>query len=107
MAIAWWLDTGIYSRMENHVGQNQNWTTEWTQPTTNEKESLKLSHVLPLLIIFGAAIMTSMIVFGLELLIRRVKRIKESRTSAKRHPKTGITQPFHQINMANSMPKIV
>ena len=68
MAIGWWLDTGIYSKMTSDVGQHQNWTTEWTRPSTQELESVKLSHVLLLFIIFGAMILLSMFVFGLEVL---------------------------------------
>ena len=68
MAIGWWLETGIYSKMASDVGQHQNWTTEWTRPTTHELESLKLSHILPLVFIFGAMIMLSMFILGLEVL---------------------------------------
>ena len=75
MAIGWWLDTGIYSKMASDVGQHQNWTTEWTRPSTQELESVKLSHVLLLFIIFGAMIMLSMLVFGLE--VRKSGRQKK------------------------------
>ena len=97
MAIGWWLETGIYSKMAKDVGQNQNWTTEWTRPTTHEQESLKLSHLLLLFIIFGAAIMFSMGAFGLEVLSQRGKRKKESRTRRKRRrPYAGSVQLFHR-----------
>ena len=75
MAIGWWLDTGIYSKMASDVGQHQNTTTEWTRPSTQELESVKLSHVLLLFIIFGAMIMLSMLVFGLE--VRKSGRQKK------------------------------
>ena len=87
MAIGWWLDTGIYSKMASDVGQHQNWTTEWTQPSTQELESVKLSHVLPLFIIFGAMILLSLFVFGLEvlrLLSQGGKKIKQVRAGVPR-----------------------
>ena len=67
MAIGWWLETGIYSKMADDVGRNQTWTKEWTRPTTSPRGSLELSHILPPLIIFGVAITSSIILFGLEL----------------------------------------
>ena len=75
MAIGWWLETGIYSKMASDVGQHKNWTTEWTRPSTQELEPVKLSHVLLLFIIFGAMIMLSMLVFGLE--VRKSGRQKK------------------------------
>ena len=65
-AIGWWLETGIYAKMEDDVGRNQNWTTAWTKPTNRKREPLEMSHIQPLLIILGAAIMASMIAFGIE-----------------------------------------
>ena len=74
MAIGWWLETGIYSKMAEDVGQNQIWTTAWTQPSTHEKETLKLSHILPLFIIFGASIVLSITTFGLEVFHQRIRQ---------------------------------
>ena len=70
------METGIYSKMASDAGHLRNWTTEWTRPSTHELESLKLSHVLLLFYIFGAMIMLSMFVFGLEVLSQGGKRIK-------------------------------
>ena len=111
MAIGWWLETGIYSKMENDVAKNQNWTTEWTRPTTHELESLKLSHLLIMFIIFGAMITVSMIVFGLELL----SGVVISRASRQRKPKKGFTKPgylkprkaLNPSRVADGMPKVV
>ena len=103
MAIGWWLETGIYSKMENDVGENQNWTTEWTQPTTHEQESLKLSHLLIMFILFGAMITVSIIVFGLELLSGRVI----SRVSRQRRPNKGFTIPGYLEPQEASNPSMV
>ena len=43
-----------------------NWTTAWTQPKTYELESLKISNVLPIFIIYGVAIGLSLAVFVFE-----------------------------------------
>ena len=80
MAIGWWLETGIYSKMADDVGRNQNWTKEWTRPTTNPRGALELSHILPPLIIFGVAITCSIIVFWLELGSKSCKMGIESHT---------------------------
>ena len=53
--------------MKRDVGQNKNWTTEWTRPTGQELVPLILSHVLVLLIIFICGITLSIMVFGLEI----------------------------------------
>ena len=105
------METGIYAKMENDVGKNQNWTTEWNRPTTHEQESLKLSHLLIMFIIFGAMIMVSMTVLGLELLSGGVI----SRASRQRKPNKGFTKPgclkprkaFNLSMVAEGMPKVV
>ena len=78
--VGWWLETGIYSKMESDVWlkkmKYKNWTTEWKRPTTNPKESLELGHVLPIFIIFGALIIFSVVVFWLELLNQRHRRMR-------------------------------
>ena len=75
-AIGWWLETGIYAKMEDDVGRNKNWTTAWTKPTNRKREPLEMSHVQPLFIIFGAGIMASVIAFGFEFQSRpRMKEI--------------------------------
>ena len=67
------METGIYAKMEDDVGRNKNWTTAWTKPTNRKKEPLEMSHVEPLFIMFGAAIMASIVAFGLEFLSIRMK----------------------------------
>ena len=75
-AIGWWLETGIYAKMEDDVGRNKNWTTAWTKPSNRKREPLEMSHVQPLLLIFGAGIMASVIAFGFEFQSRpRMKEI--------------------------------
>ena len=111
MAIGWWFDTGIYSKMARDVGYLRNWTTEWTLPSTHELESLKISHVLPLTFIFGAMIILSMFVFWFEVLSQGGKRMKESRARARvlsqRGPDAGYAQRVHRINVATVTPIIV
>ena len=80
------METGIYSKMASDVGHLKNWTTEWTRPSTHELESLKLSHILPLIFIFGAMIMLSMFILGLEVLSQGGIRIKECPTRRERVP---------------------
>ena len=60
------------------MGRNKNWTTAWTKPTNRKKEPLEMSHVEPLFIMFGAAIMASIIAFGLEFLSWSGIRMKET-----------------------------
>ena len=79
--VGWWQETGIYSKMESDVWltkmKYKNWTSEWKRPTTNQKESLELGHVLPIFIIFGTSIIFSAVVFGLELLNQRYRRMRQ------------------------------
>ena len=105
------METGIYAKMENDVGKNQNWTIEWKRPTTHEQESLKLSHLLIMFIIFGVMIMVSMTVLGLELLSGGVI----TRASRQRKPNKGFTKPgylkprkaFNLSMVAEGLPKVV
>ena len=117
MAIGWWFDTGINSKMESDVWRGprgKNRTTEWKRPTTNPKESLEPSHVLLILIIYGAATMFSTVVFGLELLSQRYKRMKQKEIETKFYKKierrvedTRTTEKtIHRINAAHGMPQI-
>ena len=64
------------------MGRNKNWTTAWTKPTNRKKEPLEMSHVEPLFIMFGAAIMASIVAFGLEILSRSGIRMKETFAAA-------------------------
>ena len=110
MAIGWWLDTGIYSKMASDVGHLKNWTTEWTQPSTRELESVKLSHVLILFIIFGAMILLSMFVFGLEvlgLLSQGGKRIKKVPAGVPMVLTAWKAQHVKHVHVANDIPEIV
>ena len=108
MAIGWWLETGIYSKMASDVGHLKNWTTEWTRPSTHELESLKLSHILPLIFIFGAMIMLSMLILGVEVLSQGGGiRIKEFLTRSQRVPDTGYAKHVKCVYVANGIPEIV
>ena len=64
------------------MGRNKNWTTAWTKPTNRKKEPLEMSHVEPLFIMFGAAIMASIVAFGLEFLSSSGIRMKETFAAA-------------------------
>ena len=117
-AIGWWLETGIYSKMESDVGRNRNWTTEWKRPTTNPKESLEVGHVLPLFIIFVAAIMFSTVVFGIELLSLRYSTMRQKASVITTHierrmegaiirgKKNQLQKAFHRTIAADGMPEI-
>ena len=107
MAIGWVLETGIYSKMASDVGQNQNWTIEWTRPSNRELESLKLSHVLLLIYMFGAMIMLSMFVFGLEVLSKGGKRVKEFPARIQRVLDAGYPKHVQCVHVANGIPEIV
>ena len=110
MAIGWVLETGIYSKMAIDVGQHQNWTIEWTRPSTHELESLKLSHVLLLIYMFGAMIMISMFVFGLEvlgLLSQGGKRIKKVPAGVPMVLTAWKAQHVKHVHVANDIPEIV
>ena len=110
MAIGWVLETGIYSKMASDVGQNQNWTIEWTRPSNRELESLKLSHVLLLIYMFGAMIMISMFVFGLEvlgLLSQGGKRIKKVPAGVPMVLTAWKAQHVKHVHLANDIPEIV
>ena len=49
------------------VGVNKKWSSNfWSAPTSHEKETLHFSNVLPLFIVFGVAIVLSIIAFGME-----------------------------------------
>ena len=93
--------------MASDVGHLRNWTTEWTRPTTHELESLKLSHILPLIFIFGAMIMLSMLILGLEVLSQGGIRMKEFRTCSQRVPDAGYAKHVKCVYVANGIPEIV
>ena len=69
MAIAWWMDTGVLSKMvadiQLVVGTSQNY---WTKPKIRENRPLILFHGLPIIMICGASLFLSTVVFGLELI---------------------------------------
>ena len=68
MAIAWWLDTGIYFKMEADItSEYGSHRTSWTRPNVRENQPLGFSHVLPSFIIFGVATCISMVAFALEI----------------------------------------
>ena len=56
------------------VGVNQNLSSKyWSVPISHEKETLHFSNVLPLFIVFGVAIVLSIILFGMERMCRKEK----------------------------------
>ena len=68
MAISWWLDTGIYFKMEADItSEYGSQRTFWTRPKVRGNQPLGFSHVLPSFIIFGVATCISMVAFALEI----------------------------------------
>ena len=68
IAIAWWLDTGIYFKMEADItSEYGSQRTSWTQPKVRGNQPLGFIHVLPSFIIFGVATCISMVAFALEI----------------------------------------
>ena len=68
IAIAWWLDTGIYFKMEADItSEYGSQRTFWTRPKVRGDQPLSFSHVLPSFIIFGVATCISMVAFALEI----------------------------------------
>ena len=69
MAIAWWIDTGVFSKMgkdvKSVVGSNLNF---WTRPKIRINRPLVFSHGLPSIIICGTSLFLSTVVFILELI---------------------------------------
>ena len=67
MAIAWWMDTGIHFKMEADItSEYGSQRASWTRPKVRGNQPLSFSHVLPSIIIFGVAILTSMVAFAQE-----------------------------------------
>ena len=67
IAIAWWMDTGIYFKMELDIKSKYgSQKISWTRPMVRGNQPLGFSHVLPAFIIFGVAILTSMVTFAHE-----------------------------------------
>ena len=68
IAIAWWVDTGIYFKMEADIkSEYGSQRDSWTMPKVRGKQSLGFSHILPSFIIFGVATFLSMVAFSLEI----------------------------------------
>ena len=84
MAIAWWLDTGIYLKMEADIkSEYGSQRTSWIRPKVRGNQPLSLNHVLPSFIIFGVATFISMVAFTLEifpyLYMQHVRRMRVRR----------------------------
>ena len=90
MAIAWWLDTGIYFKMEADItSEYGSQRTFWTRPKVRGDQPLGFSHVLPSFIIFGVATFISMVAFALEifpyLYMQHARRMRERRRPSQRY----------------------
>ena len=90
MAIAWWLDTGIYFKMEADIkSEYGSQRTSWTRPKVRGNQPLGFSHVLPSFIIFGVATFISMVAFALEifpyLYMQHARRMRERRRPSQRY----------------------
>ena len=104
MAIAWWMDTGVFSKMakdvKSIVGSNLNF---WTRPKIRGNRPLVLSHALPSLIICGVLLFLSTVVFVLEVIHRYsqcngkqkngLNLRKEPKQSPKKSTGTGTKDP--------------
>ena len=68
IAIAWWLDTGIYFKMEADItSEYGSQKTSWTRPKVRGNQPLGFSHVLSAFIILGVATCISMVAFAFEI----------------------------------------
>ena len=66
-AIGWWLDTGIYFKMESDImSEYGSQRDSWSRPKISGDRPLGLSHVIPSFIIFGVATFVSILAFSLE-----------------------------------------
>ena len=69
MAFAWWISTGIYSKMKSDVeSEYGSKKISWTRPKFHDNIALSFSHILPSIIIYGVATFISVMAFFLEIL---------------------------------------
>ena len=76
MAIAWWISTGIYSKMEADViaGYGKNEMSFWTRAKIRDNIPLSFSHILASIIIYGVAAFISVMALILEIFYKKQKR---------------------------------
>ena len=81
MAMAWWISTGIYSKMEADVnaGYGKNEMNFWTRAKYRDNIPLSFSHILTSIIIFGVAAFISMMALILEISLYFYKTQKRQR----------------------------
>ena len=81
MALAWWISTGISSKMEADIkAEYGSRILSWTRPTFHDNIPLSFSHILPSFIIYGVATFISVMVFFLEMTHYFYKKQKRQRT---------------------------
>ena len=85
MAMAWWISTGIYSKMEADMnagyGKNMNF---WTKAKFRDNIPLSFSHILPSIIIYGVATFISVMALILEISLFFCKKQKRQRNGRRR-----------------------
>ena len=85
IAIAWWSDTGIYFKMESDIKSKYgSQKVSWTRPKVRRNQPLGFSHILPSIIIFGVAILTSMVAFAQETVPSMFAQHEQGRKAIKR-----------------------
>ena len=102
MAIAWCMDTGILSKMVTDVnmvfGSNHNY---WTKPKIRENRPLVLFHGLPSIIICGASLFLSTVVFGLELIHHYLSTKGRNSLNLGKEPKRSLPKSTGSKNSQN------
>ena len=96
MAIAWWMDTGIHFKMASDIrAEYGSLDLTWRQPKIRGNLPLGFSHVLPSIIIFGAATFISIIAFALEIVHywSKQNKIKKNKRRRQRRQKRRMAQP--------------
>ena len=106
MAIAWWLDTGIYFKMEADItSEYGSQRTSWTRPKVRGNQPLGFIHVLPSFIIFGVATCISMVAFALEifpyLYMQHARRKRARRRPRQRYLRKIRAEPNRSIAAPN------
>ena len=93
MAIAWWMDTGIYLKMAADISAEYGTISNfWARPKIRGITPLDFSHVGTAIIIFGVATFTSFIAFAHENFNNKKKTMKNKRRKTLRELKRARTQ---------------
>ena len=83
MAMAWWKNTGIYSKMEADIkAEYGSRILSWTRPKFHDNIPLSFSHILPSFIFYGFATLTSVMALLLEIsqyFYKKQKRLRKDR----------------------------